>query len=568
MNTNIATKRPALNYFLIALVVLFCHGLLLLNDGLYHDDIYLYDLLKNRDWETLYTVLSMYGNTYTFFYDWFFSFLPHIVFAFKLIAFVNILLSAFLTYRICVKSGFLGPTEGMFVAMLSAVYPAHMMTFVINISYQFTCYTLFLVAVNLAMDAIKLKGARLLIWRILTCGIFFLSFMTNSLLVFHSGFLLFYYAYSQRQLSRRLLDRPFSFAIRHWDFIVIPFVFWIWKQNFTPVWGWASGYNEITFNLTSMLSIYIKLALTIAWQLINTASNPFFSGSFILFGAAYYAQRLKWHTFFRPQPRVLPLLIFGLLLLFLGTFPYAAVGKGFGSASFVDWSSRNRLLIGLPMALILVVTSLKIFKSPSRWNLIFLVALVLTFSSYRVNVYVTWQAEAIKHHSTLFNLSNLEGARDIHVFGILDGYPIAEENTMLWWGIALKQTFGDFTRFGFYEGLPNYNADSGHWYSSQDIKDRVKGFYGLTSPKEFDPRAKQAQLIIERGGFFQEYTFKDSKTLVMPYYYRKFIKASELPDFLRKFTKLTLIPLTPPSNIDLSSEEKVVFEGMNLQKKD
>lgn len=491
----------------------------------------------------------MYGNTYIAYYYWVFSFLPNIVFAFKLTTFVSILLSAFLTYRICVKSGFLGPTEGMFVAMLSAVYPAQMMTFAINISYQFACYTLFLVAVNLAMDAIKLKGARLLIWRILSCGIFFLSFITNSLLVFHIGFLLFYYAYSQRQLSRRLMDRPFSFAIRHWDFIVIPFVFWIWKQNFTPVWGWGGeiGYNELTFNLTSMILIYINLAQTIAWQLINTASNPFFSASFILFGAAYCAQRLKWHTFFRPQIKVLPLLSFGFLLFFLGTFPYAAVGKGFGHAlAIVDWTSRNRLLIGLPMALILLVTSLKIFKASSRWNLIFLVALVLTLSSYRMNVYVTWQVEAIKHHSTLFNLSHLEEARDIHVFGIRDGYPIARSNTMLWWGIALKQIFGDFTRFGFYEGLPDYNADSGHWYSSQDIKNRVRGFYGLTQPKEFNPLAKQAQLIIERGPFFQETLGEDSKTLFIPYYNRKFIKTSELPEFLRKLTKLTLIPRTSP----------------------
>lgn len=562
MNTNIATKRSSLNYFLIALVVLLCHGLLLLNDGLYYDDIHLYDMLKNRDWETLYTALSMYGNDYIAFYDWFFSFLPHMVFAFKLMTFVNILFSAFLTYRICVKSGFLGSAESMFVAVLSAVYPAHMMTFAINISYHFISYTLFLVAVNLAMDANKLKGVRLLIWRILTCSIFFLSYMTNSLLVFHFGFLLFYYAYSQRQLTRRLLDRPFSFAIRHWDLILIPFVFWIWKHNFTPVWGWAIGYNEVSFNLPSMLRIYINLVRVIAWHLINSASNPFFSGSFILFGVVYCAKRLKWHTFFQPQPRFLPLLNFGLLLLFLGAFPYVAVGKGFGSVASVDWDSRNCLLIGLPMALILVVTSLKIFKSTSRWNLIFLVALVLTFSSHRVSVYVTWQAEAIKHRSTLFNLSNLEGSRDIHIFGIQDGYPIAEKNTMLWWGIALKQAFGDFTRFGFYEGLPNYNANSGHWYSSQDIKDRIKGFIRNTSPKEFNPRAKQAQLIIERG------FFKDSPTLVIPYYYYKFINTTKLPEFLRKFTKLTLIPRTPPSNIDLSSEEKVVFEGMNLQKED
>ncbi|MFC1489026.1 hypothetical protein ACFL6B_04170 [Thermodesulfobacteriota bacterium] len=555
-------KNNAREYIIISLVVFLCHWLLLLNDGLYFDDIAFYDMLKTGDWETCYTLNSMYGNTLITYYIWIFRFVPNKIIAFKLTMFISILLSAILIYRICIKSDFIGPVESMFIAMLSAVYPAELMTFVFSAIPYHLNYLLFLLGSYLAMISTQIEGKQSVILRILTFGIFFLSYTTNSLLVFHFGFLLFYYLYTQKQLERKVLDRPYLFVFRHWELILVPFVFWGWKQTFTPTWGWAlvyeNGYNKVIFDVQNYIKLYTSLVKTIGGQFINIAFKPtMFVFGFITVGLLYAQFKLKWHKRLYSHKHFFSIVLVGIILLIAGSFAYVAVGKGFGDGTGIGWSgwdSRNQLLLGLPMALIIFASSCLFWGSRSRWNIIFLSTLIITFSIFRINLYLTWQAEAIKHHSTIYNLSNLEGAEDIHVFGIIDGYPIAGRNTMLWWSFALKQAFGDFTRFGFYEALVQGTDDaakwyaskgvSGHWYTIQDLRRRITGFV-LESlyPKQFFPKKKQATLIIDRDSPVA------NKTLVKEYYYHKYFNATKMNEFLSKVTRLTLDERFPPPQL-------------------
>jgi len=340
----------------------------------------------------------------------------------------------------------------------------------------------------------------------------------------------------------------------------VPFVFWFWKIVFTPVHGYGltfqSGYNKIVLDPLGFIKGYFKLFKGIRAPFLKITLNPIVPVlSFMLVALLYFGLKLKWHQQFRDRRQFPYVLIFGILLLFAGSFPYVAVGKNFGGGFGIGWGgygSRNQLLLGIPMAMILVSLSCLILgpRSRRRFNVIFLLTLIVTFSVFRIHLYLTWQAEAIKQHSTLYNLSQLSQAKDIHVFGILDRYPIAEENTMLWWGIAFKKVFGDFTRFGFYEGfvqgtpdLAGYYSFKGgiaHWYSLEDLSHLITGFQTNVYPKHFNPTGRQATLIIDRGPFESEVE------LVGKYYFYKYLRRAELNRFLSEVTRLSLIERFPP----------------------
>jgi hypothetical protein len=552
-------------YLLIGVVVLICHGLLIINDGLYYDDIHLIDVLQSGNWDELHSFQSMYGNTLAAYYDWLFSVFENPVFAFKLTAFLSLLFSAFLIYHICTESGFIGSTESVFIALLSVVYPASLMTFVINLSFHFVCLMLFLLAVYFAMITVRVNKKRALLLRVLASALFFLSYSTNSILVFHFGFLLFYYLYTQGELGRRILEKPFSFFKRHWELILLPFIFWMWKQLFTPVHGFAitdmETYNKVVIDPVIYVQLYAKLFKSIGYHIGLIAFHPiFFIGTLIIVAFIYCGLKLKWHQQFQSRKSLVYLIPIGLILLFAASFAYVAVGKGFGDGTGIGnngFESRNMLLCGIPMAIILVSAISIILDTMPRLKVIILCAIVVTFSIFRISYYVVWQAESVKNQSTLHNLVNMtSGSEDYHVIGIFDAYPIAGNDTLLWWAIAFKRTFGDFTRFGFYEKRVKetddgpvwkyrypelYGSESQphHWYTLEDIRKLITGFFKNVNPIYFNPKGRQATLTIERGAF------NNNLELVWKYYYYKFFQPDKLGEFLTRITRLSLIERFP-----------------------
>ena len=89
-------------YFLIAAVALLCHGLLLLNDGTYWDDWLLKSYLVESNWDALHDMATEMGLPILAHFFWTLT-LTGLLGFYKFIAFLSILFSAFLVYRLALQ---------------------------------------------------------------------------------------------------------------------------------------------------------------------------------------------------------------------------------------------------------------------------------------------------------------------------------------------------------------------------------------------------------------------------------------------------------------------------------
>ncbi len=92
------------------------------------------------------------------------------------------------------------------------------------------CYTLFLLAVLLALRSEYAKGKVHDGLRVGSLAVFFFSFYLNSLLVFFPGFLLFLLVCAQRHSRVDLKKMLFPFVLCHLDFLLLPFLHWVVKE--------------------------------------------------------------------------------------------------------------------------------------------------------------------------------------------------------------------------------------------------------------------------------------------------------------------------------------------------
>ncbi len=180
------------------------HGLLLLNDGLYYDDLLTYHWLKEGKWAVqFYSYNSTYRPIYALL-QWMLTYLPlDINFQARVVNFLLIFVSASLVYRIGKDTGLLSSGESMLVAMFSIAYPAFQRYVSIGIIGYVFCYNLFLAGVLWDICALRASSAwKYYAYRFLSICALLFSLMHNSLLVFYFGFLLlrlFYTANLQKR---------------------------------------------------------------------------------------------------------------------------------------------------------------------------------------------------------------------------------------------------------------------------------------------------------------------------------------------------------------------------------
>lgn len=474
-------------------VVGLTHILLPLNTGLYLDDYMLIDQLKSRDWQRLYEVGDAMGNLGHTFLQWPFAAFPEPFAAMKTAVFVSLLLSAVFVYRTALESALVNRLGAFFVAATAVNYPAYMMTFAPNIAgYSFT-YLFFSIGAWCALRAQRAGiGYRVAAWLFLLA-----SFVTQSFLVFHFGLLAFLFLASRRP--------PVEFAKRNADLLALPFVFWILHETLNPVHGWAKelGYNAISFSPSVLLPVYGNLAVVVLGQW--AVKWKLGAGSLLLAGTVLWLwtrrRPLAPAELAAAERRWALTLALGVAWLALAAFPYAAVGKEFGRPGIVDWATRNRLLLQLPIAIVLLGAAGAMAARWPRARIAALCAVLVWSFALRTDTYLVWQAQAVKDEAIRQKIAALPEARKYQVIAVHDRYDIVDpswygNDLVLWWSYALKMVFGDFTRFGIYEH-DEKRALSLQRYVAADIdrlllRDRVH-------PPAFDAAAPQVSVIVDPG---------------------------------------------------------------------
>lgn len=507
------------------------HGLLALNSGMYWDDYEICDWLKQHDWARLYEVGDTMGNLgYTYLY-WPFRLFGDPCTGLKIAVLLCLVATACLIYLTARETGLVDRFGAFFLAAAAVLYPGHMMTFAANIAGHFFSYLAFALAAWCTVRSESRAGKRRYAYRGAAYAAFVASYFMPSFLAFHFGFLLVLFLATGRD--------PLRFIARQWDLLLLPFAYWAAHEWLNPVYGWAKewGYNEIRLDPDRILRVYGNLLRVVGHSWLYYL-EPFVACAAVLAGAIWLAGRIapRWTA-----PRdaggarsALVALVLSVAWLVLAVFPYAAVGKGFGAPAFVDWSTRNQLVLQLPLAILVLGAATLVLGRWPQWRTAALGAVLILSIAIRIDTYLLWQAQAIKDESIRQNVARQAGKYHLLVFH--DRYVVVDaaryiNDIPLWWSYVLKHAFGDFTRFGVYE-RDYARARSTRRYTAEDIsriwlRDRIH-------PPHFDPAAPQATVIVERGPAAGTYG------LLMPYYLARIHGAEPLQRFLSDVTSLSI----------------------------
>lgn len=525
----------------IAVAVL-AHFLLPLNTGLYWDDYMLVDWLIDANWARLYETGDTMGNLgYTYLY-WPFHAFADPAAAMKIAVFVCLVLTAVMVYLAARETGLVDRLGAFFLAAASVVYPGHMMAVAVNIAGHFFCYLAFAVAAWCTLRSRNAQGPARYSYRVLAWAAFIVSFVTPSFLAFHFGFLVVLFLCSSRAGREPFFARVVRFLRSNYDLIILPFAYWLVHGQVNPVHGWAKdmGYNAIRLAPDQLLLVYRNLVTVVSSEWLEHL------GLYLVwFGISLAVLALAWR---RPSPvadvRRLRLkggaaVALGILWLALAAFPYAAVGKGFGMPGIVDWETRNRLLLQLPLGIVILGAAGMLLAQWPRIRAAALVGALAASVALRIDAYAVWEAQAIKDESIRHHLLGNPAVRNYHLLVFHDRYQIVDpswhgNDLVLWWSFALKLMLGDFTRFGVYDG--DYErVQAARPYTATDIerlpvRDRVH-------PPHFDPALPQAAVLIEPG------PRAGKEDIVLPYYVARLRGGAALSGFLSEVTRVTLVEI-------------------------
>ena len=350
---------------LIAIYVI-SNFLLLLSRGLYWDGWYWITLIQNQNyqtiWETaasarLYNVYYLFRLTGT---------ATDPVFALKLLAFASWLLAGIFLYGILRKKLSLKIDRAFFVSASFLLITSFLVKAEISMLQYAVNNALFFAAIFLYVTAEKNQNR---LFRNLTFLaswlLFFISFLTNSFLVFYGGFLaLLFLLYRQEHPEHSLKSLILPWLKKEWLFVILPIIFGLLKLYAgRPAEGPYSDYNQFialdkNFLPTLIQNIWQFVVYGFFWPIFAPLSilpRKIFAGIFLIIGGLFYALSKKSLSSQEPGKdfSAKTYLISGLALFVLGIIPYLAVSKA--PHVFVNgFAMRHTLLLPLGSSLIIL----------------------------------------------------------------------------------------------------------------------------------------------------------------------------------------------------------------------
>lgn len=307
-------------------------GILLIPNAIYWDDWTLYRVAPS-------VILDTFRQTGTMF-----NFVGYLHVAmlevgpwiFRASTFVLMFAAGLLLNLIIKRYAVITTETRFFIVLLFLLLPFNIAR-VALIDFGYTlCYFLFFLAWWL-MDR----------YRIAALALFFLSFITNSLLVFYAVPILDMLYRSGHSSS---LKSGLMFCIRRIDFMLLPFVFFFIKAYFFSPSGSYEGYNQ-KYSTQQLIDSAVKQREDF-FQFF-TFLDRFVGVELCLLLSLFALLLIKNKPLILIANKRIPwlLLAFGLLTFFLGAFPYWITGN---VPTFTEWTSRHQLLLPLGSALVIV----------------------------------------------------------------------------------------------------------------------------------------------------------------------------------------------------------------------
>jgi hypothetical protein len=268
------------------------------------------------------------------------------------------------------------------------------------------------------------------------------------------------------------------FHKRYWQFLILPFIFFIIKKTIHIPSGNYSGYNKIVFNrFTKAIWLTPKVILDNIESLFQISEKNHLIYTCLLIPIIFLLLKLTIKEVgdqisFK---KLGFLALIGFFLLYFGVYPYVAVAK---PPRFYEFESRNQLLMPLGFsfllnAVILTISRLLKFK----WAYTILLSICICLFIVKNNVaYLSYLREWNKVTSILDLFSTSKVIRGNHTFLINDVSRNENANYRFlrfyeWSGYS-KLVFKDENRFFWY--LSSYpDLKSRNYKSMDDLKKKV-----------------------------------------------------------------------------------------------
>jgi len=413
---------------ILALITTYTIGnfLLLLSRGIYWDDWAIIPLLEEKNYALLWYLLSQ-GKLFSIYFLYKMAWLTNNpIFFMKFLSFISWLLAGLFLYGILRQKLALRQNRAFFISacfMLIPIYLVKIIQIVLRYSISnaifFLAIFLYFTAQKSAGKFIKYSGY-LLAWIL-----FFLSFETNSFLVFYLGFLgMLLLLYRQENLGRPFLSLLYDFSKKHFFFIILPLIFGLLKVTIGQPTDGYEGYNQIILPnnlLTYIQNIWQNIVYGFFWPILaplGILPRKIFSGILIIIVGLFYfltkniLSNEKEGADFQPKQY----LTAGLFLFILGVIPYFLVDKiphifGHGFAM------RHALLLPLGSSLIILGAVIAVIKD--RWQTMVQVILLSSFSTFTIFNYYTQDMDWYKQKAIIESLKETKNETIINATSLI-----------------------------------------------------------------------------------------------------------------------------------------------------
>lgn len=379
-------------YFLYFIFYFFSYFLILINyEAVYWDGWALYnhsiDALESQFYQN-----SGAAGSIIVFIHW--LMLKKGVFLYRLLTFLLFFANVYFVNKILKSLEVLDKKDVFFLTLFFAIAPLYTdRILIINFIYNL-CLFIFYFAFFLLTKYINKKN---FILRIIILGLFFFSFLANSLLVFYFIVLMYLYfkEYGNLKLSFSKLK---NYIIKYIDFIALPFIFFVIKILFFKPSGLYAGYNSIDiFNPL----VYIGILYTFYTSFIEpiNISLSFLSIIWILVVIVIIFCR-KIDFLDKKYDKII--LLLGMFIFALAVYPYLAVHK---IPNLWDTESRHQLLLLLPFSIILYFL-IKNFSKKINIYTILIVTFIFSFTAFNIKTYYDFLTDWFYRVSLMENIKN------------------------------------------------------------------------------------------------------------------------------------------------------------------
>ncbi|WP_298542686.1 hypothetical protein [uncultured Aquimarina sp.] len=367
-------------------------------------------------------------------------------------------------------------------------------------------------------------------WKKLLVGavLVFFSFFLNSIIPMFLFVTVFYLLWKNDFSILKIKENSRKEILLGGGIIMLPFVFWGVKKMIFPVKGLyaASGYNKINFSLTQWPIQIKKIAEDNIIGIYNEFISVFeydmtFSIVIFLFCLVVSVFILRKISFkFELERKSWQYAIFGILLFFVGAFPYIVVNK---LPRYYVYDTRHQILLCIGLAFLVYSVVVVFHQFISKGIFVFIISVFMTNTiSSNINFLRGWiKIEAVKH-----DIKQIE----IDTSGIIitkgfDGQLYATENPLTFYELSgiFKKTLDRQDLYYVHHKYSKRLIAMFPGISAHAIKFNMKDYD--IKDQDFD-RAIEATYAQEKISYFKVLE------MVMLYYFNQKVFQQEVDDIM------------------------------------